>query len=401
MRIAYVLGDSGIPVFGTKGASIHVREIVKALVKLGHQVTLFVLQKGQQDSFLDADINVISTTTKTVLTVSHDTINKTKENELQLIHMNELLYQKLVDAHQSSPFDLIYERYSLFGNAGVKSSAYLNIPLVLEVNSPLIEEQLNYRELYHQEEARKIEQDVFNNAAVISAVSDEIKQYISSKQRQIKNTHVIPNAVDTDFFHPTVIPSFIPPRQGSKVIGFVGSLKPWHGLEILLNGFRTLITQQLNYHLLIVGDGPLRDWIEGYACGAKIEDEVTITGWIAHQELPGLIKSMDIAVAPYPKLDHFYFSPLKLYEYMATGTPVIASRIGQIQKFIDHNNNGLLIEPGRTEELCISLQSILDKPEHLLRLAQAARQSTENLTWVNNAKKIVELVQQKIQLENN
>jgi len=392
MKIAYVLGDRGIPVFGTKGASIHVREIVNAFAKLGHEVTLFTLRKGPQKSDLNCEIIEITTSTQLVNTSVQKVTDKVKLKELNLIKLNQILYEKLLSTHQSTPFDLIYERYSLFGTAGIKAAKDLNLPVVMEVNSPLIEEQLKYRELFHLQEVQGIEQQVFDEATIISAVSDEIKQYICSKQSTvINNTHVIPNAVNTETFHPAVLPSFIPAQQDTKVIGFVGSLKPWHGIEVLLDAFQDLLSKQTNCHLLIVGDGPLNDWIKGYICGSKMESSVTITGWTVHQDLPGLIKSMDIAVAPYPELEHFYFSPLKLYEYMAIGTPVVASRIGQIQKIIQHNENGMLVEPGNVEELSSSLQKILNDTNKLNRLGLAANQSTINLTWTNNAKQVVQL----------
>ena len=120
---------------------------------------------------------------------------------------------------------------------------------------------------------------------------------------------------------------------------------------MLLEVFRTLLDHSLAYHLLLVGDGPLRSWTEGYIQGARLAEKVTITGWVPYDRLPRLIQRMDVAVAPYPFLENFYFSPLKLFEYMAVGKPVVASRIGQIQEVIQDAETGLLVRPGDPGDL--------------------------------------------------
>ncbi len=82
--------------------------------------------------------------------------------------------------------------------------------------------------------------------------------------------------------------------------------------------------------MLIVGDGPMRGWIEGFLTGTRLAERAVLTGWVPHDVLPGLVARMDIATAPYPQLNDFYFSPLKLFEYMSAGRAIVASRIGQI-----------------------------------------------------------------------
>jgi glycosyltransferase involved in cell wall biosynthesis len=262
------------------------------------------------------------------------------------------------------------------------------------VNSPLLKEQQEYRRLYHFEQAKKNELNLFEKASILAAVSDEMYQYICLKSDNHNNTHVIPNGVDAHRFHPEVAPAIIDQAKGRKIIGFVGSLKPWHDIKTLLTAFRTLIQNKDNVHLLIVGDGPLREWIEGYISGADMTDLVTITGWTDHSQLPEILKAMDIAVAPYPKLAGFYFSPLKLYEYMAVGTPVIASDIGQISKMINDGENGLLFPPGDHSALTSALEKLINNSEFCDVLGQSAVSSVAERTWQNNARKILKLVQQ-------
>lgn len=396
MRIAYVLADRGVPVFGTKGASVHVCEMVNAFAAQGHQVTLFTVRKGQQNVQLNAEIISVA--------VSKDSDNrnlggdeKVKQHELYLMSLNEAIYEEILQSHSKVPFDFIYERYSLFGTAGIDVSQRLKIPSVVEVNSPLVNEQQNYRTLIHLKEAEQVEARVFEGATFLAAVSIEIRNYILLKQIDSKKIHVIPNGVNADKFHVGVNPSRAIHAKGSTVIGFVGSLKPWHGLEVLMNAFQRLAQQNPDYHLLIVGEGPLRSWIEDFSHNAGIEKQVTITGWTDHDDLPGLLKLMDIAVAPYPELKDFYFSPLKLYEYMAVGKPVIASKIGQIDSLIQDGINGLLVKPGDAIALATSIQKLSNDFELQKTIGDAAVQTVIQYTWGGNVKKVINLVKQDSQ----
>ncbi len=394
MRIAYVIADRGIPVFGEKGASIHVREMVKAFTDLGHHVTLIVVRRGDSPGELE-NTEVIEVSSQNNEGPAKGANDKTFQREKQSIEINQDLFREIEIQHRHSPFSFIYERYTLFGTAGLEASKKLGIPLVLEVNSPLLREQQEYRQLHHLRMAEQNERDLFNRSFLIAAVSEEMRKYIISKTHRGDHIEVIPNGVDDQRFHPDVKPTLIPSAQARKVIGFVGSLKPWHDIKTLLDAFRSLKENRRDVHLLIVGDGPLREWIEGFICGAQMSDCVTITGWTDHIELPGFLKTMDIAVAPYPELEDFYFSPLKLYEYMAVGTPVIASRIGQISTVIVDEQNGLLFSPGNAEELKTSLEKLLDNPALREKLGRSAANSVVDRTWRQNACRILESIKRK------
>jgi glycosyltransferase involved in cell wall biosynthesis len=101
---------------------------------------------------------------------------------------------------------------------------------------------------------------------------------------------------------------------------------------------------------------------------------------------------MDVAVAPYPGLSFFYFSPLKVFEYMAAGLPVVASRVGQLATVIQHEVNGLLCPAGAAGELAGALLRLHREPELRTRLGQAARATVlQNYTWDAVARRILRL----------
>jgi len=125
--------------------------------------------------------------------------------------------------------------------------------------------------------------------------------------------------------------------------------------------------------LLIVGDGPERERITRALDERGLLESTLFTGAVAPGEVPGFLASMDVAVAPYPPLSTFYFSPLKVYEYMAAGLPVVASRIGQLRTLIEPESNGLLVEPGDAKALAEALERLRNDPELRARLGQSAR----------------------------
>jgi glycosyltransferase involved in cell wall biosynthesis len=101
---------------------------------------------------------------------------------------------------------------------------------------------------------------------------------------------------------------------------------------------------------------------------------------------------MDVAVAPYPKLENFYFSPLKVYEYMAAGLPVIASRIGQIAEVINHQLTGWLVPPGDAGALIEGFSQLQTLPELRRRMGRAAREcALKNHTWSQSLRRIFDV----------
>jgi glycosyltransferase involved in cell wall biosynthesis len=109
-------------------------------------------------------------------------------------------------------------------------------------------------------------------------------------------------------------------------------------------------------------------------------------------EIPGLLVSMDATVAPYPRLGSFYFSPLKVYEYMAAGRAVVASRIGQLDGLIEHEVSGLLCSPGDPVELAEALLRLRREPALRDRLGRAARAKVRRTyTWNSTVRRILQV----------
>jgi glycosyltransferase involved in cell wall biosynthesis len=133
--------------------------------------------------------------------------------------------------------------------------------------------------------------------------------------------------------------------------------------------------------LLIVGDGPDREHLEREIASRELTSRVILTGPAAPEHMPAMLASMNVAVAPYPALTPFYHSPIKVYEFMAAGLPIVASRIGQIEEIIQHGETGLLIRPGDANALTLALCELAGDVQLRDRLGHAAREAVSNHTW--------------------
>jgi glycosyltransferase involved in cell wall biosynthesis len=372
--------DLGVPVLGRKGCSIHVQEMIRALSRLGAQVELFATR-------VEGDL----------------------PSEWETVHMHQVPVRLLGDRAQreqaaldanhhltaaleyEGPFDLVYERYSLWSYAGMEYARMAEVPRLLEVNAPLIEEQTRFRGLVNRSAAELVANRVFGGATSLIAVSEEVAAYLHRFPTTTGRIHVIPNGVDPERFPPGLPPSH-PGEPGAFTVGFAGSLKPWHGLSILIDAFARARKYTPPARLLIVGDGPERTRLIEDLTHRGLRGRAHFTGAVPPSEIPGLLASMDVAVAPYPPLPDFYFSPLKIFEYMAAGLPVVASRVGQVAKLIQDEVNGILCPPGDPAALAAALDRLRVDPTLRERLGQAARQTVlQGHTWDQVAKRILRL----------
>ena len=380
MRIAYVCADPGVPVFGRKGCSIHVQEVIRAFRGHGAEVELFATRV---DGPPPSDLKTIRLHQLPAIPKS-----ETASRERAALEANHDLAAVL---EREGPFDLVYERYSLWSFAGMEYARAQGVPGVLEVNAPLIEEQAEHRGLVHRADAGQVAERVFKAATALIAVSEEMACYLKRYPNMQGRVHVIPNGVNPARFPDDLKPS-LPGSPGMFTVGFVGTLRPWHGLPILVEAFTMLHQQDTNTRLLIVGDGTEREDLMTELSRRNLLKAVYLTGAVAPEEVPGLLASMDMAVARYPDHAHFYFSPLKVYEYMAAGLPVVASNIGQLSGLIKDGTNGLLCPPGDANALAGALNLLREDAALRFRLGQAARETVlREHTWEAVARRILEV----------
>ena len=407
MKILYLCPDPGIPVLGRKGAAVHVRQMAAAFSRAGHQVILAaaILNKSpwEQPANLEATLLHLRPAS-TIASMGNALrafnamlgVESSLPGELRRILYNQELTDELKRRFESNPPDFIYERASLYGTAGVQLAGALSVPLLLELNAPLTVEQTEYRGTAFGELAVAAERLTLSRADAVLVISSALRDHVLSLGVERSHVQMIPNGVDPLLFQPTPRDLSVRSRLGlgeGLVLGFVGGLRPWHGVEILPELLGRLAKRHPRLRLVIAGDGPLRAALEDAFRKKRLSGKVVFTGALPHEEVAAVIRQFDVAVAPYPRLDHaFYFSPLKLFEYMACGVAVVAADLGQISEVVRHGRTGLLYPPGNLAVLTASCHRLLSDSKLRLMLGRSASKLIHtHYTWERNASRVIEL----------
>ncbi len=379
MKILYhhrTLGD------GAEG--IHIAEMVKAWRALGHEVRVVSLI-GE------------STNTASVAQRRWSWIAKLMPGclyELGEMAYNIRGYRSMTAAMQAWRPDLIYDRYVNYNYSAIRAGRRFGIPVFLEVNSPYSFQKQTFDEkLYFKGLSRRFEYKICCNATRVITVSTPLKHFLTSIGVPEDRIVVMPNGVDPEVFHPQI--DGRQARQQLKldnrlVIGFTGILRPWHGLELLLQAFQHVAAEHADLHLLIVGDGPIRQELEEQVESQGLTGRVTITGRQPHDRVRSFVAAMDIAVSPRAT---FYASPMKILEYMAMGKAILAPDMENIRDILQHRRQGFLFPPEDPAALAQGLQALIDNPDLRVQLGREARQKIEReRTWMHNAKDVIRLV---------
>lgn len=417
MRIIYLCADFGIPILGRKGAAVHVRELVAAFVRADHSVIVAapVTTKSpwEDPATLRAPLLQIEPRPESAAVVEELEafteslgVSRALPGELRRVLYDRQLVAELKRRFRTQPPDWVYERASLYSTAGVELADALDVPLLVEVNAPLALEQAAYRGSELAELAEAAERRTLSRADAILAVSTPLRDYAVSHGAESGRVHVVPNGVDARVFRPGIRDAALAARfglNGGPVLGFVSGLRPWHGLEILPPLLERLVARHPDTCLVVVGDGPLRGKLEHDLRARGVTGNATFTGSLPHEEVAALIRHFDAALAPYPEpIGHaFYFSPLKLFEYMACAVPVVGARIGQIAEVVCDGETGLLYPPGELDALTAACERLLADPSLRERLGRAAAEQVRSrYTWDANAARAAALARPLIASRN-
>ncbi len=403
-RIAYAVQSVGVDLAATTGPAVLIRHTIQGLRQGGHQVSLLTLQ-GRAVVGVD-DLARPEESWKAPAGLSGTRPFKAVESGLRRLQSELALpYLGLFDSLRFyegarrvlSHYQLCHEYHTLFGLGAALACRRLNIPRVLTVDADLLlESALVGRPLRGLQGAMATwaTRLSFHSATTLICVSDAARRHFVSRWGVApEKIAVIPNGVDPAIFAPAGDPRPVRARlglDGEPVVIFVGGFQPWHGLELLVEAFARVVQKWPDAKLLLVGDGPARPGVEAKIAGSGLAKAVFITGYVAHDSIPGWLAAADVAVAPYPSLpQELWFSPLKLYEYMAAGKAIVASAAGQIAEVIEHGHNGLLAPPGDGAQLAQAIVDLLDDPAGRRRLGSNARQqAVAQHSWAASTRRL-------------
>jgi glycosyltransferase involved in cell wall biosynthesis len=407
MKILYLCADLGVPVLGRKGASVHVREFSAALARAGHDVVVAASQltrsaweePAQMDVpvlYVEPSVRTTSLFTQLKARAERFGVASAPASGVRRILYDDELRDELRRRVAHDPPELLFERASLHGTAGAALADELGIPFLVEVNAPLGLEQDTYRGDALATLAAAAERQTLRRADAVFAVSESLRAYAASLGVEDARLHVLPNAIDPQRFYPAEADPKTGTRLGldsGPVLGFVGGLRAWHGVGALPELVARLGTTHPNVRLVVAGDGPGRAELQRRFHDAEVADRVVFTGSLAHDEVPAVLRRLDVALVPYEPLEHaFYFSPLKLFEAMACGVPVVAARIGQIGDVVRDGETGLLYEPGDDAALLAACERLLADADLRRRIGLAAADAVRREhTWDRNADRVLQV----------
>jgi glycosyltransferase involved in cell wall biosynthesis len=268
----------------------------------------------------------------------------------------------------------VYQRYSLNNLLGAILAVRLRVPLVLEANASEVTWRREWSRLEHGRLAEATERVNFLRASRIAVVSRNARADLQRSGADPSRTHVIPNGVDVERFYG------VPPRSlglpdGSFVVMFCGLFYPWHGVRHLAAAFPRVLEQVPHARLVLVGDGEEASLARSLLEHAGVGDHVVITGLVPREAVPGYLAAADVLVSPHVRNDSFIGSPIKLWEYMAAGRAIVATRVAQLAEVLEDGRTALLVDPDDPEQLSAAIARLAHDAS--LRHALGARATEE------------------------
>lgn len=373
-----------------KGSVVHVKEVVHGLRKLGHHVGL-IANSSHQDG---------ETTHFYNLSVMPSFLLRLCRMKKQP-HIISLVFLFLFLLRILPQYDIIYARDYHAAIIALLPRIFFRKKLVLEINGIANEEQrlktnsfLNSILVFL---IRKAEKMSTRYSEKVISVAPKIKLYVTQHFNcPLDKIRVIANGVDTKKFHPIYDKPLLiqwKKRLGIEskdtVIAYVGNIAPWQGIDDLIEIAFGLLEKNKNLKFLIVGDGLLKPLLSERVSGSGYDGNIYFTGMLNHEEIPFLINLADICVAP---LRVEGGSPIKVFEYMACGKPVITSRIEGLE-FIEKEGAGCLTLPNDRKGLEEALGNLIKDPLTRMDMGQKALQiARERFSWETRVKEIEELL---------
>lgn len=288
--------------------------------------------------------------------------------------------------------DFIYERYSLFMFAVVWLAKWKKIPIILEVNDSSTVERV--RPVHFMRIATALESWVFRNASGLVFVSGVFRDRIQAAHGRIAPAIITPNAANIDKF------SYTPQQReqarqrwkldGKVVCGYLGAFVPWHAIDKFVFEIADHLKARPELVLLLVGDGATYPEVEAFVRQKGLQDQVLLTGRVPHDDVPGLLAAMDMAILPSAG---DYTSPVKLFEFMACGIAPIAPDFLPIREVLKEGETGWTFPHGQLDQAVSMVLSKSADLATLKRVGAAARAYiAAERQWRNNVVQLVEFV---------
>jgi glycosyltransferase involved in cell wall biosynthesis len=392
MRILYYSPHPQLNLSAPTGYGRHIRENIAAFRKAGHEV-IPVIMGGLTKDELQVPAKNGSPVKRVVKALMPGFLWRTLK-EWKLLRFDKHCLQVVSEAIEKHKPDLVYERLAWLQSSGSVAAKKYGIKHIVEVNAPYEEEVTSFdgaRSLY-EKRGRAILQSVFSNAHRIITVSQALGDYLIKRYRaDSRKVMVTPNAVNVDEF---VADESIRNEvrgtyglSGHRVIGFVGSIFPYHGVDTLITAFAAFRKAgHPDWKLMIVGDGYLIPALKEQAAQLQCAEHVVFTGPVPSQQVASYISAMDICVQA---KCNWYSSPVKIFEYGGMGKPVIAPDTGPVNEVMDRERDGYIVISDPPQIAAAFSKVAGDYPDAVARGKHFQDKVLKQYTWNNVVEKIL------------
>lgn len=373
MRVLYVASDQRLP--GATGGSVHVHEVSRALARRGHDVHAVVHENAGPD---------MAPSTRT--TDATYTVQRIRWfPDLPYFRMRALpRVRALVDGLRP---DVVIERYYNFGGEGVRAAVAANLPSLLEVNSPVVDHAGSWKALLDalaiaRPMKRYRERLCRDASALIAPTAAIVPQFARSKTTEVTW------GANTDEFLPEKRDEALRASWGATpdtcVVLFSGSHRPWHGVHVLEAAAREL--KRRPDILFVFAGGDERERAQGFH-GIRL-------GKVPYADMPRVTASADLSAAPYdrsklPSLAlGFYWSPLKIFEALASGVPVLTLDIEPLNRIVRGGKEGRFFRENDPADLARVIEGMAATPAERLAMGRHARERAPLYSWDAHAAQI-------------
>jgi glycosyltransferase involved in cell wall biosynthesis len=361
VKILYVATDQRVP--GRTGGSVHVEEVAGGLAARGHEMHVLALSGGPR-------------------------VSGTAPSGYQL-HPARLPFEnrffrwttgrQVGELLDRGGFDTLMERYYNFGGEGIRAAHERGVPSLLEVNSPLKDHPRSLKNALDRlllvRPMRRLRDRQCREA---SALVTPLLTIVPEDTPRDK-VHRVNWGANVERFRPDVPKKELPIPRGAKVVVFSGSFRPWHGADLLIESVPEVLARDPDAFFLLIGSGPSFPATRARVRKLGIEERCLFTGAVPYDEMPSYVRSASVGVAPYQpsrlgqmKLG-FYWSPLKIFEYMAMALPVVTLDVSPLAEIVRPGKEGLLVPEGDASALARAIAALLADPARARSLGEAGR----------------------------